>query len=151
MTTAELLTHLRKLNVTLSGDNGQLVFRGPKGALTAELRTELKERKAEILDFLKTTAHGTPSDLSLRCVSRERIFLFRSRSSGCGSWTSWNQAARSITFQGRFESKVHSMRKSWSAASMRSFDAMKLCAQRSQPSKKSRFRLLRHQQMFPCR
>ena len=72
MTTAELLTHLRNLNVTLSGDNGQLILRGPKGALTAELRTELKQRKGEILDFLKTTAHGTPSDLSLRCVSREK-------------------------------------------------------------------------------
>ena len=72
MTTSELLTHLRNLNVTLSGDNGQLILRGPKGALTAELRTELKERKGEILDFLKTAAHGTPSDLSLRCVSREK-------------------------------------------------------------------------------
>ena len=73
MTTAELLTHLRNLNVTLSGDSGQLILRGPKGALTAELRTELKERKAEILDFLKNTADGrTPLDSSLRSVSREK-------------------------------------------------------------------------------
>jgi len=73
MTTAELLTHLRNLDVALFGDNGQLILRGPKGALTADLRAELRERKAEILDLLKNTAGGrTPLDSSLRCVSREK-------------------------------------------------------------------------------
>ena len=86
-----------------------------------------------------------------RKENRQSRSSFLSPSSGCGFWTSWSQGARSITFQGRCESKVHSMRKSWSAALMRSFDAMKLCVQCSQRSKKIRFRLSRHQQMFPCR
>jgi len=72
VTTSELLTHLRKLNVTLSADNGQLIFNGPKGALTANLRAELSERKAEILKFLKNAAAigATPTEPILRCVSR---------------------------------------------------------------------------------
>jgi len=73
MTTGELLTHLRKLNVTMSVDNDQLILRGPNGALTADLRAELKERKAEILDFLKNTAYGqTPPDSSLPRISRDK-------------------------------------------------------------------------------
>ena len=79
MTTAELLTHLRNLNVTLSGDNGQLILRGPKGALTAELRTELKERKAEILDFLKTllTANAVGLEPALRIEGEESSSFVR--------------------------------------------------------------------------
>ena len=74
MTIAELLTHLRKLNVTLSADNGQLIFNGPRGALTAELRAELSERKREILTFLQNAAAtcAAPTQSSLRCVSRYR-------------------------------------------------------------------------------
>ena len=73
MTTTELLTHLRKLNVTLSADNGQLIFNGPKGALTAKLRAELSERKAEILKFLNNAATcAAPTELSLRRVSRDK-------------------------------------------------------------------------------
>jgi amino acid adenylation domain-containing protein len=73
VTTTELLTHLRKLNVTMSRDNDQLILRGPKGALTADLRAELKERKAEILNFLKNTAYGqTPPDSSLPRISRDK-------------------------------------------------------------------------------
>jgi amino acid adenylation domain-containing protein len=74
VTTTELLTHLRKLNVTLSFENGQLIFNGPKGALTVPLRAELSERKAEILKFLKNAAAigATPTESSLRCVSRDK-------------------------------------------------------------------------------
>lgn len=73
MTIAELLTHLRKLNITLSADNGQLIFNGPKGALTVPLRAELSERKAEILKFLKNAANGvTPTQSSLPRVSRDQ-------------------------------------------------------------------------------
>ena len=72
MTTTELLTHLRKLNVTLSGDNGQLILRGPKGALTADLRAELTERKAEILKHLKSAPGATPMGSSLPRISRDK-------------------------------------------------------------------------------
>ena len=53
MTTAELLTQLRQLNATLSLENGQLVFKGPSGALTEELRTALTARKADLLRLLE--------------------------------------------------------------------------------------------------
>jgi fengycin family lipopeptide synthetase B len=72
MTTGELLTHLRKLNVTLSGDNGQLVLRGPKGALTADLRSELEKRRAEILAYLKSAATGATPRTGLPRIPREK-------------------------------------------------------------------------------
>jgi hypothetical protein len=53
MTTAELLSNLRGLDVKIWAENGQLCCNGPKGALTAELRAALSERKAEILAFLR--------------------------------------------------------------------------------------------------
>ena len=53
MTTAELLTRLRQLKTTVSAENGKLVVNGPKGMLTDELRAELAERKAELLELLE--------------------------------------------------------------------------------------------------
>ena len=71
MTTAdELLMRLRKLNVALSGANGQLIYRGPKEVLTADLRAELSERKAEILELLKDHRDAIPVEVSLQCVPR---------------------------------------------------------------------------------
>ncbi|MGH7834015.1 MAG: condensation domain-containing protein, partial [Candidatus Binatia bacterium] len=52
MTAAELLSRLRSLNVKIWAENGQLCCNGPKGALTAELRAALNERKGEILSLL---------------------------------------------------------------------------------------------------
>jgi aspartate racemase len=56
MTTRELVSHLRSLNVRVWAEDGQLLCNGPKGSLTAELRTLLAERKAEVLEFLKDSA-----------------------------------------------------------------------------------------------
>jgi amino acid adenylation domain-containing protein len=53
MTTAELLSNLRSLDVKIWADNGQLYCNAPKGALTADLRAQISERKAEILAFLR--------------------------------------------------------------------------------------------------
>jgi hypothetical protein len=46
MTAAELLSKLRTLDVKIRADNGQLFCNAPKGALTAELRAAIGERKA---------------------------------------------------------------------------------------------------------
>jgi amino acid adenylation domain-containing protein len=74
VTTTELLTQLRKLNVTLAVNNGQVVFNGPKGVLTEALRAELSERKTEILEFLKKVAatDARPTEPSLRSVPRDK-------------------------------------------------------------------------------
>jgi Ser/Thr protein kinase RdoA (MazF antagonist) len=52
-TTVRLLAHLWNLRVRLWAEGERLRFDAPKGALTAELRAELSERKTEILAFLR--------------------------------------------------------------------------------------------------
>jgi amino acid adenylation domain-containing protein len=61
MTTAELLSHLRSLDVKVWADNGQLFCNGPKGVLTPILRDAIIERKAEILAHLDNAANGEKS------------------------------------------------------------------------------------------
>lgn len=48
----EFLSTLRKLDVRVWAENGQLRANAPNGVLTPELRAELASRKAEILTFL---------------------------------------------------------------------------------------------------
>jgi amino acid adenylation domain-containing protein len=69
MTTPELLSHLNRLNVTLRSDNGQLILKAPKGAVTPALRAELTERKAEILAYLNDGG-ALPKEPSLQPVFR---------------------------------------------------------------------------------
>jgi amino acid adenylation domain-containing protein len=52
MNVAELLSNLRRREVKIWADDGQLFCSAPKGALTAALRAEIRERKPEILAFL---------------------------------------------------------------------------------------------------
>jgi amino acid adenylation domain-containing protein len=60
LTTAQFVAHLRSLGIKLSIDDGDLLrCRAPKGSLTAELRDELAERKAELLAWLHST--GDPA------------------------------------------------------------------------------------------
>jgi amino acid adenylation domain-containing protein len=70
MTTAELLSHLNRLHVTVRTDNGQLILTGPKGALTPALRAELTERKAEILAALNSGTPGQAENPPLKAISR---------------------------------------------------------------------------------
>src|SRR5437870_3659219 len=73
MTATEILSQLRKLNITIRADNGQLVLSGPKGALTSDLRAELIRRKEEILKFLGNTASpARPYEPPLQRVFRDR-------------------------------------------------------------------------------
>jgi natural product biosynthesis luciferase-like monooxygenase protein len=53
VTTVDLIARLRRLDVRLWAEEGQLCLDAPKGALTADLKTELAARKAEVLDFLR--------------------------------------------------------------------------------------------------
>ena len=52
-TTVQLLARLRSLGVQLWVEGDRLRFRAPAGALAAELRAELGERRAELLAFLR--------------------------------------------------------------------------------------------------
>jgi len=56
MNTSEFLIDLRAKGIALWSENDTLRYRGPKGALTAEIRSQLSELKAEILALL-----GQPS------------------------------------------------------------------------------------------
>lgn len=53
MNVAELLSELRTRNINIWAENSQLFCNGPRGALTAELRAEINERKPELLVFLR--------------------------------------------------------------------------------------------------
>ena len=70
MTTAEILNQLRRLNATLSAENGQLIFNGPKGALTEELRAELAAHKAEIVKLLE---NGRIDDIGVTTSNIPRV------------------------------------------------------------------------------
>jgi aspartate racemase len=53
MTTRELLSYLRSVGVRLWADGDRLRYSAPQGILTPVLCTELAERKADILSFLR--------------------------------------------------------------------------------------------------
>lgn len=55
---AELLTHLHRLDIKLWADGERLRYDAPKGALTRQLRSELRARKAEMVAYL----HQVQSD-----------------------------------------------------------------------------------------
>src|SRR5580698_6065654 len=50
----EFLSHLRKLGIQLTANEGRLRCSAPKGVLTAGLKAELSERKSEILELLQS-------------------------------------------------------------------------------------------------
>jgi aspartate racemase len=53
MTTLEFLSQLRRLHVKLWVEDDRLRFRAPQGVMTPELRAELANHKADILQFLR--------------------------------------------------------------------------------------------------
>ena len=58
MTAAELVAHLRALDVRLSVEGDRLRCSAPKGVLTGELRDQLAVRKVEILGWLREHGDG---------------------------------------------------------------------------------------------
>jgi aspartate racemase len=49
----KFLSHLNSLNIKIWHENGELCYKAPKSSMTHSLRSELIERKAEIITFLK--------------------------------------------------------------------------------------------------
>ncbi|MGB7440888.1 MAG: amino acid adenylation domain-containing protein [Coleofasciculaceae cyanobacterium] len=63
-TVEDFLTYLRTLDIQLWSDGDRLRYSAPEGKLIPSLRTELADRKAEILEFLRN-ANRTNSSTSL--------------------------------------------------------------------------------------
>jgi amino acid adenylation domain-containing protein len=62
--TSEFLAHLQGLSIRVRLESGELKVSAPKGALTADLKTELGARKQEILALLGTAEESaTPNTL----------------------------------------------------------------------------------------
>lgn len=77
MNVSELLENLNHQGVQLWVDNDKLKINSPKGLMTPEIRTELAERKTEILAFLQKSNETTSDtsaeqtqDFSLQTIGR---------------------------------------------------------------------------------
>ena len=97
MTTSELLSDLRHKGIRLWAEGDKLRFSAPKGALTAEIRAELVERKTDLLRFLKQITVVSPLNLSsIRALTRdgelplsfaeEGLWLLEQLSPGMTAW-----------------------------------------------------------------
>jgi amino acid adenylation domain-containing protein len=75
----EFLSRLRVLDVTLSLSGDRLICKAPKNTLTDELKRELAERKAEILEFLRSSEDWNPSFASNTSQSGKESSLSRSQ------------------------------------------------------------------------
>lgn len=51
---SEFLNHLRSVDIRLALDGDRLACSAPKGALTSDIKTQLQQRKVEILSFLRS-------------------------------------------------------------------------------------------------
>ncbi|MCF4968894.1 non-ribosomal peptide synthetase [Nostoc sp. CMAA1605] len=69
----EFLSLLNTLDIKIWIEDAQLRYRAPKGAMTAEIKQQLKERKAEIIAFLQEAQTATQlTSLSLVPVSKDK-------------------------------------------------------------------------------
>jgi amino acid adenylation domain-containing protein/non-ribosomal peptide synthase protein (TIGR01720 family) len=70
--TLEFLAYLRSLDIKLSVNEDRLRYNAPEGVLTPNLRAELVQRKAEIIEFLRQIDTSAPAKaLAIQPVSRE--------------------------------------------------------------------------------
>ncbi|HET8891815.1 MAG TPA: condensation domain-containing protein, partial [Candidatus Angelobacter sp.] len=74
MSCAELLLELRNLGARVWLEDDRLRVAAPQGALTNEIRRELKDRRSELLDWLKRQGSVRPV-LKARTESAERLPL----------------------------------------------------------------------------
>jgi amino acid adenylation domain-containing protein len=71
LSTLDFLSHLRGLDIHISVQDDRLACSAPKGILNAELTAELKARKPEILEFLRTSAHSSVSNTPIVPAHRD--------------------------------------------------------------------------------
>lgn len=62
MSVAELISELESAGIRLWEESGQLHFRAPKGVMTEERRTALRQRKEAILEYLRRGAATVAAD-----------------------------------------------------------------------------------------
>src|SRR5262245_17635521 len=84
MTAAELVAHLRTLDITLALDGDRLLCSAPEGALNDALRAELTLHKAEIVAWLRETGAGEELPLSF---AQERLWFLDQLEPGCTAYT----------------------------------------------------------------
>jgi len=63
----DFLSHLRSLDAQLTVQDDRLACTAPKGVLNAELTAQLKARKSEIIEFLRS--RGIPARVGIRTAA----------------------------------------------------------------------------------
>jgi hypothetical protein len=72
MTTIEILSRLRQLNVTVRLDGDRLRVEAPKSVMSEDLLAELSRRKGEVISFLRSSAEigNGENELGIRRAPR---------------------------------------------------------------------------------
>lgn len=71
MITEEFLSYCQSLDVRVWVEGEQLHYNAPEGTLTLALKSQLRERKLDIIKFLQSTVASSPSNESILPVSRD--------------------------------------------------------------------------------
>jgi tyrocidine synthetase-3 len=78
MSLDELFSTLEQVGIRLSASDGQLNFRAPKGAMTTELKAQIRDSKADILRFFSEQESILPieaADYYALCHAQQRIWM----------------------------------------------------------------------------
>ena len=71
--TAELINELHNLDIILQIKNDELCVNAPKGVLSSEILSELRERKSELFDYIKNATNTTRSNFEyIKHVNRNK-------------------------------------------------------------------------------
>ena len=73
--TDAFLNYLKELGICVAAEGDRLVCSAPHGVLTAEIRTELLQKKADILGFLRSLEKTSVSSHIVRISSRSELPL----------------------------------------------------------------------------
>ena len=85
MTALDFLARLKKLDIQLSIKGDRLHLNAPSGALTGDLKVEIRERKAEILKILREIkTSGKEQDNPIRSIPEINHYTFHRHKKGFG-------------------------------------------------------------------